>query len=116
MALKPVRFEYLTGIMRPIFPAARQLTGGWGADGRRSEVWTTVPMEPFVAEDGCPAFRATVLIDDSEAGTLPWGVSARRTRGPERVGDPDGGLRPRFGGPGSCSSSPRAARPCSATT
>ena len=32
-------------------------------------------MEPFTAEDGCPAFRASVQLDDSQIGqTFRWGV------------------------------------------
>ena len=38
-------------------------------------------MQPFTAEDGCPAFRATVQLDDSQIGqTFRWGAS---------VGTPD---------------------------
>ena len=74
MALIPVRFEYLTGLRRPFLNSAR-LTGNWNAQGLQSEQWTTVPMEAFTAEDGCPAFRATVNLDDSQIGqTFRWGV------------------------------------------
>ncbi len=32
-------------------------------------------MEPFLAQDGCPAFRATAQLDDSQIGqTFRWGV------------------------------------------
>lgn len=75
MALLPVRFEYLTGLRRPYFTAAR-LSGSWDAQGHPAQVWRETAMEAFTAEDGCPAFRATVQLDDAHVG-LPfrWGVS-----------------------------------------
>ncbi|MCL4503311.1 MAG: alpha-amylase family glycosyl hydrolase [Deltaproteobacteria bacterium] len=75
MALVPVRFEYLTGLHQPFLVNAR-LTGSWDAQGLRSEQWTEVPMTAFTAEDGCPAFRATVNLDDGQIGQeFRWGVS-----------------------------------------
>ena len=75
MALIPVNFEYLTGLRQPFLVNAR-LTGNWDAQGRQSEQWTEVPMTGFTAEDGCPAFRATVNLDDSQIGQdFRWGVS-----------------------------------------
>jgi len=75
MALIPVRFEYLTGLRQPFAVNAR-LTGNWNAQGLRSEQWASVPMEAFTADDGCPAFRATVSLDDSQIGqTFRWGVN-----------------------------------------
>ena len=42
----------------------------------RTEQWSTMPMQAFTAEDGCPAFRATVQLDDSQIGqTFRWGVT-----------------------------------------
>lgn len=74
MAPVPVHFEYRTGIARPFILAAR-LAGSWDGNGRFSPAWTTVPMTPFVADDGCPAFRATVMLDDGQlGGTFRWGV------------------------------------------
>lgn len=74
MALFPVRFEYLTGLAQPLFANAR-LSGSWDAQGRPSSTWTETAMEPFLAEDGCPAFRATAQLDDSQIGQpFRWGV------------------------------------------
>jgi 1,4-alpha-glucan branching enzyme len=88
MALIPVHFEYLTGLRRPFALGAR-LSGGWDAQGRRSETWTTVPMEAFVADDGCPAFRATVQLDDGQIGTVfRWGVAVDTPSAPNRWGVP----------------------------
>ena len=76
MALIPVRFEYLTGLRQPLLRNAR-LSGNWNAQGARSEAWSSTPMEAFTAEDGCPAFRATVQLDDSQIGqNFRWGVTA----------------------------------------
>ncbi len=75
MALIPLSFEYLTGLRRQFLVNAR-LTGNWDAQGLRSEQWTEVPMTAFTAADGCPAFRATVSLDDSQIGQeFRWGVS-----------------------------------------
>ncbi|MDZ3836794.1 MAG: alpha-amylase family glycosyl hydrolase [Rhodospirillales bacterium] len=74
MALVPVRFEYLTGLSEPLFANAR-LSGSWDAQGRPSTSWSETAMEPFTAEDGCPAFRASAQLDDSQIGqTFRWGV------------------------------------------
>jgi 1,4-alpha-glucan branching enzyme len=74
MATVAVQFRYLTGIKRPIFRSAR-LTGSWDATGRFSPVWRETPMAPGTAEDGCPCFTATVLLDEAELGTrFRWGV------------------------------------------
>ena len=68
-----VRFLYLTGIKRRIFRNPR-LAGSW--DG-----WAEVPMVEMTADDGCPAFTATVHFDDSQAGqAVAWGV---RVDGPQ---------------------------------
>jgi 1,4-alpha-glucan branching enzyme len=69
-----VDFEYLTGLRREHFRAAR-LSGSWNEEGFASDQWTTVPMQPFTGADGCPAFRATVQLDDSQIGQrFRWGV------------------------------------------
>lgn len=72
----PVHFEYRTGLRRPFLLAAR-LSGTWNAQGMHSEQWSqAIPMEAFTADDGCPAFRATVQLDDSQVGwTFDWGVA-----------------------------------------
>ncbi|MER2583228.1 MAG: alpha-amylase, partial [Candidatus Competibacter sp.] len=88
MALIPVRFEYLTGLRQPFAVSAR-LTGNWNAVGLRSEQWATVPMEAFTAEDGCPAFRATVNLDDSQIGqAFRWGVNVDTSQRPNAWGIP----------------------------
>lgn len=62
-----VRFLYLTGMKRRMFRNAR-LAGSWNG-------WAEAPMEEVVADDGCPAFTATVELDDALAGSeVAWGV------------------------------------------
>ena len=69
-----ITFEYLTGIKRSIFHNVC-LMGSWNEQGRYSDTWTTMPMQPFIAEDGCPAWQATVSLDDSQIGWIfHWGV------------------------------------------
>jgi 1,4-alpha-glucan branching enzyme len=88
MALIPVHFEYLTGLRRRFLSGAR-LTGGWNGQGRRSDQWTSLPMTEFSAEDGCPAFRATVNLDDSQIGqTFRWGVNVDTPQRPNAWGIP----------------------------
>jgi 1,4-alpha-glucan branching enzyme len=74
MATVSVRFRYLTGLKRKIFHDAR-LHGSWDSAGRWSPSWSETPMADVIAEDGCPAFTATVRFDEGEAGkTFQWGV------------------------------------------
>ena len=41
-------------------------------------------MQSFTAEDGCPAFRATAQLDDSQIGqTFRWGVSVGTPERPD---------------------------------
>ncbi len=88
MALIPLNFEYLTGLRRPFLVSAR-LTGSWNAQGFASEQWSSTTMQPFTAEDGCPAFRATVQLDDSQIGqTFRWGVSVDTPDRPDVWGIP----------------------------
>lgn len=69
-----VTFEYLTGLTRPIFHNVR-LSGSWDGQGRYSNSWAVIPMQAFIGDDGCPAWRATVALDDSQIGwTFHWGV------------------------------------------
>src|SRR4051794_38153382 len=89
MAPRVVQFAYFTGLDYPIFRAA-QLSGGWDANGRRSDTWTTVPMEQFTAEDGCPAFRAAAVVDDDQDGQLQWGVIVDGPAGANVWGLPTG--------------------------
>ena len=88
MALIPVNFEYRTGLRRAVIVNAR-LTGSWDTAGRWSAHWTTVPMTQFVADDGCPAFRATVQLDDGAIGReFRWGVAIDVASQPNRWGIP----------------------------
>ena len=74
MATVAVQFLYLTGLKRQIFRNGR-LSGSWDPQGRRSAAWTEVPMKAIIAEDGCPGFSATVLLDITEIGKdFQWGV------------------------------------------
>src|SRR4029453_6946829 len=69
-----VQFRYLTGLTRKIFLNAR-LVGTWDHAGRLSQGWSEVPMVDFTAEDGCPAFATSVLLDESDVGkTFRWTV------------------------------------------
>src|SRR5919206_4804881 len=61
--MPPVTFTYFTGLERDLWFNPR-LTGSWNG-------WTPVPMEIITAQDGCPAFRATVNL---EPGEHRWGV------------------------------------------
>ena len=70
-----VEFVYLTGVRTPLFAEA-ELTGSWDADGRPSSAWSTTAMAEFIAEDGCPGFRARVELVDSAVGSaFAWGVA-----------------------------------------
>lgn len=74
MPLIPVHFEYRTGLRHINLRKAR-LTGSWDGNGQSSEQWSTVPMEAFLADDGCRAFRATAMLDDGEIGrSFRWSV------------------------------------------
>ena len=69
-----VKFSYLTGLKRPIFRQAR-LRGSWDHNGRYSDTWSELPMQEIIAEDGCPAFTASMQFDESEVGRqFRWGV------------------------------------------
>jgi len=88
MALIPVTFEYRTGLRGASFLGAR-LTGSWNATGFASAQWSSTPMQAFAADDGCPAFRATVQLDDSQIGDrFEWGVSLSTRDNPDVWGIP----------------------------
>ena len=88
MALIPVCFVYLTGLRQNLFSNVR-LTGSWDAQGRHSDTWTTWPMEAVDAEDGCPAFEATAMVDDQQdVGLLRWGVILNGPGGQDLWGIP----------------------------
>jgi 1,4-alpha-glucan branching enzyme len=88
MAKIAVEFVYLTGLKREIFRNAR-LTGTWDVDGRLSDQWSTISMESITGEDGCPAFRAQVQLDASQAGwTFRWGVILDGPAGRDQWGIP----------------------------
>lgn len=74
MSTIPVRFTYFTGLRRNIFDNVR-LIGSWDQNGHYSNQWTVVPMQPIIAEDGCPGFTATVAFDMSQTGYLfRWSI------------------------------------------
>src|SRR5208337_484496 len=88
MARIAVEFVYLTGLKREIFSDVR-LTGSWNSEGRFSDRWSVVPMEQITGEDGCPAFRAQVELDASQAGwTFRWGVILDGPGGHDQWGIP----------------------------
>ncbi|MBF0136975.1 MAG: alpha amylase C-terminal domain-containing protein [Magnetococcales bacterium] len=94
MAQISMTFLYYTGLRQPLFTNAR-LSGTWDSAGRFSDTWTDTPMEAFQAEDGAPAFRATVIFAESDVGkTFHWGVRADAPRGsnlwiiPTELSDP----------------------------
>jgi len=88
MALIPVHFEYRTGLRTPFLVNAR-LGGTWDGSGRFAETWTFTPMETFTADDGCPAFRATIELDDSQTGQqFRWGASVDTAARPNLWGIP----------------------------
>ena len=74
MAEVTVQFRYLTGLKRRIFRNAR-LVGNWDPQGRQSLAGSDTAMTEIIAEDGCPAFTATVHFDASEVGKpFEWSV------------------------------------------
>ncbi|MEW5931535.1 MAG: alpha-amylase family glycosyl hydrolase [Gemmatimonadota bacterium] len=82
------RFTYYTGLKRSLFRNAR-LRGSWDAQGRYADDWTERPMQEIVAEDGCPAFTATVQLDEDGLGrTFRWGVALDGPEGADRWGIP----------------------------
>lgn len=78
-----MRFEWITGVHRPIFNSVH-LTGSWNISGHYAESWTTIAMMPFAAEDDCPAWAAEVDLNAAEAGwTFYWGILVNGSgRGP----------------------------------
>lgn len=69
-----VRFEYHTGITEEMFRNVR-LKGSWSPDGRYSDIWSIVPMNPAAASNGCQTFVAAVHLSGDEVGkTFSWGV------------------------------------------
>ena len=74
MVTIPVQFNYFTGLKQNIFNHVR-LVGSWDQSGKYSDQWTSAPMQPIIADDGCPAFTATVQFDASQVGYhFRWGV------------------------------------------
>jgi 1,4-alpha-glucan branching enzyme len=69
-----VTFRYLTGLKSSLFENAR-LVGSWDDAGNQATDWSESAMTPFTAEDGCPAFQATVELDAAAISqTFGWGV------------------------------------------
>ncbi|SER89171.1 1,4-alpha-glucan branching enzyme [Sphingobium sp. YR768] len=69
-----IRIEWLTGLKIHIFSNLR-LYGSWDSNGSFSDTpWTEVPMSPFSAEDGCPAWSAVVQLEQGQS--FRWGIRA----------------------------------------
>jgi 1,4-alpha-glucan branching enzyme len=74
MPTQTVAFQFITGLKRPIFRNAR-LRGSWDHHGRYADDWTETPMQEESGEDGCPIFRASIVLDLADADkTFQWGV------------------------------------------
>lgn len=87
MSRNQVRFVYQTGLKRSIFSNVR-LVGGWNVSGQASPWdWSEVAMTEFTADDGCPAFTATVELETGDDGaTFDWGVRLNGPRGTDQWG------------------------------
>jgi 1,4-alpha-glucan branching enzyme len=99
MARLRMQFEWLTGLKQPIFRNVR-LVVGWDRHGRCSNQERPIAMKKFTAPDGCPAWRANVLLDDAQRGrTFHWGVivdTQQRTCAwgvPTEVGEPNSSMQ-----------------------
>ena len=69
-----VLFTYHAGTTEDLFHNPR-LTGSWTEDGRYSDSWLVLPMEPFRDDAGCRAYRAAMQFAPEEAGRIFfWGV------------------------------------------
>jgi len=74
MATIKVIFEYYSGVKHKAFRNVR-LLAGWTDKGRPGPKMRALPMSPFQAPDGCPAFQAEALFDSAEIGrTFEWSV------------------------------------------
>ena len=81
-----VQFVYAPGLKRAVFRNVR-LTGSWDREGRYSDDWSTIPMEEYTGEDGCPCYRAAVGLDESQVGwTFRWGVVVDGPAGRDKWG------------------------------
>jgi len=79
----PIHFAYYTGFQTPRRLQNARLTGSWDENGRYSDQWSVVPMSAETGEDGCPCFRATVELDEAQAGwRFRWGVWVDAPSGP----------------------------------
>src|SRR4051794_17849426 len=80
----PVRFVFHGGLCRRLFQNVR-LVGSWDDHGRFSNQWSTSPMVESPDETGCPAFQATVSLDEAQKGfVFHWGVIADSPGTPNR--------------------------------
>ena len=107
-----VQFVYAPGLKRAVFRNVR-LTGSWDREGRYSDDWSTIPMEEYTGEDGCPCYRAAVGFDESQAGwTFHWGVIVDGPAGKGQVGYHHRGPRRRLVRPVARVRAPAARRRC----
>ncbi|HMH24589.1 MAG TPA: alpha-amylase family glycosyl hydrolase [Puia sp.] len=69
-----VSFRYKTGIKKDLLNNAR-LRGSWDPQGVYSDQWTESPMQPIVADDGCPGFGVSLDFQTGQPGAVfKWGV------------------------------------------
>ncbi len=75
MATVPVTLEYIPGVFGDPFPGFEAtLLGSWDKNGRFSADWSSTRMDRQ-NKNGGVRFRATVMLDESEAGRdFGWGV------------------------------------------
>ncbi|MGA8477902.1 MAG: hypothetical protein WB696_08090, partial [Chthoniobacterales bacterium] len=96
---KAVRFVFNTGISRPVFSNVR-LSGSWDSSGNPSANWSSTPMQAITGTDGCPAFEATVNLNEAQAGQqFQWGITLDAPNNPNiwgimtEVADPNSSNR-----------------------
>jgi 1,4-alpha-glucan branching enzyme len=63
-----VHFVFNTGISRPVFSNVR--LSGSRDSGNPSGNWSSTPMQAITGTDGCPAFEATVNLNEAQTGHL----------------------------------------------
>jgi hypothetical protein len=84
MSQVPVRFVFATGLPSTVFRDVR-LAGSWSENGPWSSVWSIVPMQALLDEEGCPCFEAVIQLDAAEIGReFRWGVLLADPGGRER--------------------------------
>ncbi len=95
MAKRPVHFEVRTGLRpdavtgseRRFLFSAMRLLGSWDVFGGHDDgTLSPAPMERFIADDGCEAWRVTVELDEAGVGrTFRWTVRGDTTDGRQDI-------------------------------